>query len=160
MFVWPEYEDLRETMVEAETTETELDNLVNFHDSMDEMVWKFEDEYSEEIKIIEDGVPEDHYAPSFFKLIDDTAENTGIRIESLGSFDINSADGPRDLSEVEISLSAEGGYANFKNFISRLSNKARLISINNLAIETRREDDEETLLPIQYNLDLVIYFEE
>jgi len=154
LVTWPEYRDLRTSMVEIEIRREERENLINHHQALDEISEKLLKNYKEKMTKLEDGIPDDHYAPSLFVELREISHRSGVRIGSLGDFSFRE-DEERGISEVEISLSVEGGYSNFKNFVSRLERSARIMNIKDISITRVGEID--VVRPMDYSLTFTAY---
>ena len=154
-FTWPEYTELREAMNIAEVKESDLENFRDYHQTIEAMITNLENDYSDDVKKMKDGVPDDHYIPSLFAELRRTSYRTGVRIEGIGDFDgVDFMDLP-EIKAIEVSFNIEGSYPNFKNFISELENNARIISIENLTMD--RSGDREYAQPLTYSVTLLTY---
>lgn len=153
---WPEYQDLRESMAYADVKGEDLQNMINYNQTMEAMVSSLETEYEGQIEKIEEGVPDDHYMPSFFAELRRMSYRTGVRIESLGNFTYRDYREREDLKEVEVSFQVQGSYSNFKNFINILQRSARIVEVESLAIEGVTEDSDEQS-SLNYTIQILTY---
>jgi len=154
LFLWPEYQDLREAMIEAEIKDTDWQNMLNYSRSMDKMIEILNEEYEEEVKKMDDGIPDDHYIPSLFSEIRNASRASGIRVENIGSFSTRNHSEKDGITEIEISFAVRGDYLNFKNFLLRLENSARIKSIRGIRIDRIAGEDFDTL---ESNLTLITH---
>lgn len=153
--IWPEYQDLRESMVEVEVKEEELNNIINYSQSIDEMTKALNSEYEEDYQKLKNGVPNDHYVPSLLSEIKDFSYQTGVRINNIGEFSQSDFSDIEDVQKIELELGVEGSYSNFKNFILSLKESARIIGFKSLSIKKKSSEDEESTL--EYSLKLITY---
>ncbi len=150
--IWPEYSELREHMELADVKEQDLENFREYHQTIEAMMTNLETDYADELQKMKDGVPDDHYVPSFFAELRRTSYRTGLRIESIGDFTETEFTELPEVEAIEISFSAEGAYPNFKNFISELENSARIISVQNVSMDNAGEGQ-----PLNYSITLLTY---
>lgn len=156
ILTWPEYQALQDSMAEAQVKETDLQNMVNYHQAMEGMAERLREDYDEEIKKIGDGIPDDHYVPSLFAEIRRMSYGSGVRVEGIGNFSL-SRGGGEGLREVNISFNVEGSYSNFKSFVNRINNSARIKEIQEINIQRRPTTAGIEFL--NYNLTLTAYFQ-
>ncbi|MGM0438982.1 MAG: type 4a pilus biogenesis protein PilO [Patescibacteria group bacterium] len=152
--IWPEYQDLRESMITADAKEQDLENMIAYNQSLKTMINSFNNGYNDKIKKINSGVPEDHYVPSLFSEIRRISYKTGVRIEGVGDFSVAELSDKPNIKEIEINFNLEGDYPNFKSFISELESSTRIISIKNLNIENSRQEESHLL---NYAVTLLTY---
>ncbi len=157
ILTWPEYQTLQDSMAEARVKETDLQNMVNYHQAMEGMAERLREDYEEEIKKIGDGIPDDHYVPSLFAEIRRMSYGSGVRVDGIGNFSVLREGGGEDLREVEISFNVEGSYSNFKSFVNQINNSARIKEIQEINIQRRPATAGIEFL--NCNLTLTAYFQ-
>ncbi len=154
---WPEYQELRDFIAKAEVKETDLERMIDYNQSLDQMIARLNDDYEKDIKKIEDGVPDDHYVPSLFSEIKKSAQESGVKVENLTDFSEVDYEEKAKISQTEIDLQVEGGYSNFKLFINKLKNSARIITFKEITIsKSPRATGEEANL-LEYNLKIGVF---
>lgn len=153
--IWPEYTELRESMELADVKEADLENFREYHQTIEAMMTNLETDYADDLQKMQDGVPDDHYVPSFFAELRRASYRTGVQIESIGDFDEVEFMELPEIEAVEISFAVEGAYPNFKNFISELESSARIISVQNINME--RAGERQEAQPLNYSVTLLTY---
>lgn len=153
---WPEYQDLREAMAYVDVKEDDLQNMINYNQTMEAMVTSLETDYKEQTEKIEKAIPDDHYMPSFFSELRRISYRTGVRIESLGEFSQASLEEREKIQEIETTFEVKGSYSNFKNFIDALQRSARVVEVESISIEGVSEDMDEQA-SLTYNIQILTY---
>ena len=154
LFIWPEYQELRESMARAEVKEQDLENLTSYIDALNEMSARISSDYESDIEKMKDGIPDDHYIPSLFSELRRVSHSTGVRIERLGDFSQSEIEERAGLNEIEVSFTVQGGYSNFKNFILELEKNARIINLEAINIESTGSEDSRSL---EYRVTILTY---
>ncbi len=154
--IWPEYQDLRESIVRADVEEENLSNIINYNQTLEGITADLQNNYIEEMKKMESGIPDDHYVPSLFAEIRRASYRTGVRIEGMGDFSLNEFEERPQLIETEISFQVEGSYSNFKNFVEELKTNARIMSIESIRIDKRGTTSQD-LQPLEYSVTILTY---
>lgn len=153
--IWPDYQELRSLIAEAESKEEDLNNIISYSQNIDEMVEALNGKYRNDFQKLKDGVPADHYVPSLLSKIKETSYKTGIRVNKIGDFEQANFEEINEIKKIEINLELEGPYNNFKNFIFNLKRSARVIGFESLTIRKKKESKEDEIL--EYNLKLITY---
>lgn len=154
---WPGYQDLRDYIAKSEVREKDLERMIDYNQGLDEMIKKLDNNYQDKIKKIEDGVPNDHYVPSLFSEIEDISLDTGVKVENLSDFSEREYEPKAKIEKVEIELQVVGSYRNFKEFMTRLKNSARIISVKEVVINKPTNFEEEGSSTLEYNLTVTTY---
>ncbi len=153
---WPEYQGLREAMLESEIKTADLENMKNYNQIISNLYQKLKIDHREDVQKIKDGVPDDHYAPSLFAEIRRISYKTGVRVERLGDFSVRNHRNRAGIKEIEISFRVEGSYQNFKNFLSKINESARMMTIESLRIESSSTPEDRRSL-LEYNVTIKTY---
>lgn len=155
--VWPEYTQLRQYIDQEKIKEKDLENMISYNQSLKGMVNGLQGDYKEKIKEVKSGIPNDHYIPSLLSEIKDLSYETGVKIINVGDFSINEYSAGENIKQVEIEIQVQGSYPNFKNFILRLENSIRIISVNSIRIEKSSRSSEEGVLESRLILRTYLY---
>ncbi len=153
---WPEYQDLRQAMLESDIKAEDLKNMKTYNQLLENLSGKLKNDYGDDLKMIIDGVPDDHYAPSLFSEIRRISYRTGVRVGTLGNFSIRNHPGRSDIRQIEINIQVEGAYSNFKTFLSEINKSARMMTIDQVRMEGG-SSLEERQRPLSYRLTIKAY---
>ena len=151
---WPEYQELRESMAYADVKEEDLQNMINYNQTLESIVSRIENDYEDQFNKVKESIPDDHYMPSFFAELRRISYRTGVRVESLGNFSVGQGD--REINEIETSLNVQGDYSNFKSFIKALERSGRIIEVESVSIEGASTDPDERSI-LRYNVQILTY---
>lgn len=154
LVIWPEYKDLREAMIEAEIKEIDLQNMINYNQTMAAMADSLMTDYRDATKKLYNGVPNDHYVPSLFAEIRRASYRTGVRVKGIGDFSVSDHPEKKEIKITEVEFEVEGAYLNFKNFIKAINNSARIMEISTMHMERGPGDKGE---PLDYRITLKAY---
>jgi len=149
---YPLYEDYQKQLQENEVLKEELENLMVYIADLKEIERKIE-ENEEEFEKMKSALPEDHDAPSLFLYLQELMEENNLRPErEFGEFSMEEyLYGEKDeggeqqthrrVKETSFELSLLGSYEDIKNFLKETENVIRLISINDIVIESGEVDE-------------------
>ncbi len=154
LVIWPEYQDLREAMVKAEIKEIDLQNMINYNQTMEAMAGALKIDYRGEVRKFEDGIPNDHYVPSLFAEIRRASYRTGVRVSGIGDFSTRAHPDRVEIKMTEINFSIEGAYSNFKNFIRELKSSARIMNVREITMGRGSGERGE---PLDYRVTVRVY---
>ena len=136
--VHPSYKKYQRQVKENEVLYEELENIMVYVNELKEIKKKIE-ESEEGLQKIQDALPEDHDAPSFFLYLQEKIEEIGLTSSgNLGSFGVNNyknnnADHGR-IKEIIFELTLSGKYEDVKRFFRETEKLMRIITINNMNI--------------------------
>lgn len=138
--VHPSYRKYQRQVKENEVLYEELENIMVYVNELKEIQKKI-DENREQLQKIEDVLPEDHDAPSFFLYLQEKIEeNDLVSSGSLGSFSTNTYKHNNTehgrIKEIVFDLILSGRYDNIKRFFRETENLMRIITINNVNISS------------------------
>ena len=92
-------------------------------------------EYSYELQVIDNAIPEKREIPSFIYHTENMARDNRILFREFGSFDDSPSQEFPGLEEIEIDFSFFGSYSAFREFIFHLEDSARIMDIASIDIE-------------------------
>lgn len=138
--VWPEFQDLQANMSKAEIKEIDLANRIGYNDIMKEMVNMLEGDYNRRVDTLTSSLPEDHYVPSLFATIKRIADQTDVTIANIGEFSVQEDQEDSNIKNIDIEITIEGTYQNFRSFIAQVENSSRIINLKSMNI-TRPPDN-------------------
>jgi Tfp pilus assembly protein PilO len=138
--VHPSYQKYQRQVKENEVLYEELENIMVYVNELKEIKKKI-GENEESFQKIENALPEDHDAPSFFLYLQEKIEENGLTSSgNLGSFRVNSynhnnTDHGR-IKEIVFELTLSGEYEDIKKFFRETEKLMRVITINNMNISS------------------------
>jgi Tfp pilus assembly protein PilO len=136
--VHPSYKKYQRQVKENEVLYEELENVMVYINELKEIKEKI-DEKEESLQKIQDVLPEDHDAPSFFLYLQEKIKENGLTSsDNLGSFSVNSyrhndVEHGR-IKEIIFDLTLSGRYEDIKRFFRETEKLMRIITINNINI--------------------------
>lgn len=146
-FLWPKYQDLRNSQKKIEEKKAELQYKEEYFSELNKTSDALK-EYSEILQKIDSSLPADPNLPSLFDFLQKVSSQNGLVLKRINPVSTTPFEDSK-IQETHLNLSLSGSYSAFKNFLSTLQKSARLIEIESITFSS--PEKEET-----FNFDLKI----
>jgi len=152
--VWPEYQHLQDLNKQMGQTKTRLEQSKDYVNRLENLSDRLGKEQKSMNKV-RSALPSSPGVPSLLNFLDETGQNHGVVIKSIGS--LTQAPHKGDIKKLSIGLNVVGSYSSFKNFIKAVESSSRIVDFQKVNFSMPERGEEEKNLP-EFNLKLSTYF--
>jgi Tfp pilus assembly protein PilO len=155
---WPKYVDLQNVETNIAEKNTEIKNRQDYYDNLVKISNQLEN-YQANVEKIRSAFPTSQDAPALMSFVQAAAMESGLilkGVDYVGSNETNStaaekistgsggeATSPQTLRQYTIAAELIGSYGGFKDFLSRIENSSRMIGLDQIAINSAKEEKNE-----------------
>jgi Tfp pilus assembly protein PilO len=137
VFLVPTYYNLKNIQQKVAVKKTFLDNQNEYYRKLTEIAQKLSQE-TEVIQKIDTAIPNKIDFSSIVNFLDQTGQETGIIVQSVGAGNQGKKTGQERIRENNFSIILAGTYPAFKNFLYKLENSSRLFEIEDISFSSQR----------------------
>ncbi len=136
----PKFQKYQSESLNVEMKETELEYQKNYASRLKEIDSQMES-YEEPFSKIDSSLSDYFSIPAFFSNIQRMAAQSGLVIKSLSESSVEVKKESEDLKKRMFSISASGGYKEFKNFVSSIEKSAKIMEIESFGFSGLDEEE-------------------
>lgn len=146
VFLWPKYKEVKLLEKDITAKETELQQEDQYFSSLKKLKEELK-QYQETLSKIDSALPNNPSLPSFLNFIQKESSQSGLILKDMSPFTSSLSGENPEIKETRMSLTLEGSYSSFKDFLSLLEKSARIIEVENISFSSSEKDS-----PFVFNL--------
>jgi len=155
----PDFQTLQNLNKKIEGQRSVLNYRIEYFKKLQDVKAQIE-QYQPELDKIDVALPDDPSMPSIFDYLQRNCSQSGLVINSMGSFSIASSAKYPSLKEVSLALGVSGPYESLKNFLSVLEHSSRLIDVESVSFGAPEEKQGASNQPkdiFSFSLNIKVY---
>jgi len=128
----PKYQDFQDLNKEIKGKERVLQYKEEYYRNLQAVETDIR-KYEPELAKIDIALPDDPSIPSLFDFLQRSCSQSGLVINSMGSFSIAASSRYTGLQDVSLSLGVSGPYESLKNLLNVLEKTSRLMDVESIS---------------------------
>jgi len=137
--ILPKYQEVSTVQAEIETVNEQIQQQKEKFAQLKKLKRQLED-YSEEMKIIDNVFPEEPVMPFLYLYIQGLCSENGVVLDNISAEFLAASISGADLKGINFNLQFTGTYDTTKKFLNKLENSARLFITEDFSLKSASPD--------------------